>query len=98
MLGDMPPYMTLIISVAPADYALSPPNGEVVFPAGTVATTIMLFTITTTSDTILEDDEVFTVEIAGTIPTSTIGTPNTQTLTILNDDGEFFCISGMLWT
>jgi len=90
MLGDMPPYMTIILSVAPADYALSPANGEVVFPAGTVATTIMTVTITTTSDTIMEDDEDFTVEIASTNPISTMGIPSTQTLTVLNDDGEFF--------
>jgi len=90
MLGDMPPYMTLILSVDPADYDPLPANGEVVFPAGTVATTIMTLMITTTSDTILEDDEDFTVEIAGTTPISTMGAPSTQTLTILNDDGEFF--------
>lgn len=85
--------MTLIISihVASADYRLSPSSGEVVFPMGTAATTTMTVMITTVPDIRLERNEVFTVDIAGTSPvTSTRGTPSTQTLTILSDDGELF--------
>ena len=86
--------MTLITSADPADYALSPANGEVVFPIGTAVTTTMTATISTIEDTLLEGDETFTVEIDGTTPTATIGTSNAITLTIQNDDGEFLT-SGM---
>lgn len=67
-----------------------PSNGEVMFLEGSLMATTVDVTISTTSEGILEEDEVFTVGIDSSTPAmSTMGAPSIVELTIVNDDGEY---------
>ena len=81
----------LVTSTAPADYQFLTED-VIEFDEGTNVSTIVCVIIATVSDTLLEEDEVFTVEFTFVHDSShnvTKGIPSTQTLTILNSGGEF---------
>ena len=54
-------------------------------------------TITVVSDTILEDDESFSVVLTTTDPDVTID-PNTAVVTLTNDDGKYMCLTYLVIT
>ena len=52
-------------------------------------------TITVGSDTILEDDERFSVVLTTTDPDVTID-PNTTVITLTNDDSKYLCLTSLV--
>ena len=52
-------------------------------------------TITVVSDTILEDDERFSVVLTTTDPDVTID-PNTTVITLNNDDSKYLCLTSLV--
>ena len=54
-------------------------------------------TITVGSDTILEDDESFSVVLTTTDPDVTIS-PNTTVVTLTNNDSKYLCLSSLVIT
>ena len=81
-LYDLPPGLA-------ADTGLGNPQFQVVFPIGHPTQTYCT-DIPITSDTELEDNHEFTVEItgAGSAPFAILGTPVITTVTIIDDESE----------
>ena len=79
--------MELVFSIAPGDF-LSLVDQLTFNPGSGLQRDCA--TITVGSDTILEDDESFSVVLTSTDPDVTIN-PNTAVVTLTNDDGKYLC-------
>ena len=79
--------MKLVFSIAPGDF-LSLVEQLTFIPGNGFRQNCA--TITVGSDTILEDDESFSVVLTTTDPDVTIS-PNTTVVTITNDDSKYLC-------
>ena len=83
-----------MFSTAPDDFLL--PANQLTFNPGNGLQRDCA-TITVTSDTILEDDESFSVMLTTTDPDVTIS-PNTAVVTLTNDDSKYLCLTSLVIT
>ena len=81
--------MKLVFSIAPGDF-LSLVDQLTFNPGSGLQRDCA--TITVGNDTILEDDESFSVVLTSTDPDVTIN-PNTAVVTLTNDDGKYLCLT-----
>ena len=86
--------MELVFSIAPGDF-LSLVDQLIFNPGNGLQRDCA--TITVTNDTILEDDELFSVVLTTTDPDVTIS-PNTAVVTLTNDDGKYLCLTILVIT
>ena len=86
--------MELVFSIAPGDF-LSLVDQLTFNPGSGLQRDCA--TITVGSDTILEDDESFSVVLTSTDPDVTIN-PNTAVVTLTNDDGKYLCLTSLVIT
>ena len=86
--------MELVFSIAPDDF-LSLTNQLTFNPGNGLQRDCA--TITAGSDTILEDDESFSVVLTTTDPDVTIS-PNTTVVTVTNDDSKYLCLTSLIIT
>ena len=77
--------LLLFIYIATADFT-EPTPFTVRFTSGTVVDGIMNVMIATMDNSIVEGDEDFTVSIASTSPTVTVGSSSSVSATIIDDD------------
>ena len=82
------------VSIAPDDFSL--PTTQLTFNPGNGLQRDCA-TIMVGSDTILEDDKSFSVELTTTDPDVTIS-PNTAVVTITNDDSKYLCLTSLVVT
>ena len=82
----------LMFSIAPDDFLL--PTTQLTFNPGNGLQRDCA-TITVGSDTILEDDESFSVVLTTTDPDVTIN-PNTTVVTLTNDDSKYPCLTSLV--
>ena len=84
--------MELIFSIAPEDFLLL--TNQLTFNPGNGLQRDCA-TITVGSDTILEDDESFSVALTTTDPDVTIS-PSTAVVTLTNDDSKYLCLTSLV--
>ena len=86
--------MELVFSVVPGDFQSL--MDQLTFNSGSGLQRDCA-TITVGSDTILEDDESFSVVLTTTDPDVTIS-PNTAVVTLTNDDSKYLCLTTLVIT
>ena len=82
----------LMFSIAPGDFLLL--TNQLTFNPGNGLQRDCA-TITVGSNTILEDDESFSVELTTTDPDVTIS-PNTAVVTITDDESKYLCLTSLV--